>query len=144
MFLHLVGLDLDARFHVGVGMRHVLVRLGDARAFLVVEPAVIIAAQAAFLDEAVGHVGAAVAAMPVDQPVSAAEIAIEHEVFAHQAHRLDAVGLVELAGAGDRRANSAASDSPIGVPGPTCVICLFFSTSSIVSNPLRPISSLAE
>src|SRR6185312_2570280 len=101
MLAHRIRFDPDARFHVGVGMGHVLVRLGDARAFLVIKPAVIVAAQAALLDEAIGHVGAAMAAMPVDEAPGAGKIAIQRKVFAHEPHRLDPCGLVELAGAGD-------------------------------------------
>ena len=39
--------------------------------------------------------------MPVDQPVSAAQIPVEDEVFAQQANGLDRIA-VELAGTGDR------------------------------------------
>ena len=56
-------------------------------AALVHQPAVIVAADAGLLDEAVGEVGAPVRAMAVEQPVTAAEILVEHEVLAQQADR---------------------------------------------------------
>ena len=43
----------------------------------------VIAAETAFLDEAVGKIGAAVTALTVDQAKGAAEILVEHQVFAH-------------------------------------------------------------
>jgi hypothetical protein len=59
------------------------------------------AADPAGLDPAIGHVGAAVRAMAVDQSEPAARILVEHEILAHQADRLDR-NLVELTGAADR------------------------------------------
>ena len=54
------------------GMGDLLEWLVDARAGLVELPAVVVAAHAALLDPAVGHVRAPVRAMAVDQPVVAA------------------------------------------------------------------------
>ena len=58
----------------------VLERHFDALAGLAVGPAVVVAAQAALLDEAAGQVGAAVGALPFDE----AEL-VEDEILAHQA-----------------------------------------------------------
>ena len=99
-FLDRIGLGLAAglrRFRTG----GVLVGLFEAAAGLVHQPAVIAAADAGLLDPAIGHVGAAVRTVAVDQAVPAAAVAVEHEVLAHQADGLDRVG-IELAGAGDR------------------------------------------
>src|SRR5215469_8957204 len=82
-------------------MRHVLVGLCQTPAVGVVEPAMIIAAQPAFLDIAIAEVGAAVPAMAVEQAIFAAEVLVEDEVLAHQPHR-QCAGVLELAGAGDR------------------------------------------
>src|SRR3984893_8068188 len=82
-------------------MRHVLIGLRQAPAVRVVEPAVIIAAQPAFLDIAVAEVGAPVPAMAIEEAVFAAEILVEDEILAQQPHRKRA-GSFEFAGAGDR------------------------------------------
>ena len=95
---------------------------------LVHQPAVIVAADAGLLDEAVGQVRAPVRAMAVEQTVIAAEILVEHEVLAHAADRLDRT-CIELARAADRHP-VAAQQSPIGVPGPTWVRMRFFSALS--------------
>ena len=99
-FLDRIGLDLAA------GLRRlrtggVLVGLFEAAAGLVHQPAVIAAADAGLLDPAIGHVGAAMRAMAVDQAVAAAAVAVEDEVLAHEADGLDRMA-VELAGAADR------------------------------------------
>jgi hypothetical protein len=62
---------------------------------------VVVAAQAALLDEAVGEIGAAMRAMAVDHAVGAGEILVEDEVLAEQPHGFHRVA-VELADAGDR------------------------------------------
>ena len=98
-FLHRIGLGVTAglrRFRIG----GILVRLFEAAAGLVDEPAVIAAADAVVLDPAVGHVGAAVRTVPVDQAVTAAQILVENEIFAQKADGFDRIG-VEFAGAGD-------------------------------------------
>src|SRR5213076_1708867 len=100
-FLDRIGLDADLILEPRLGMGEVLVRLGEAASVMVIEPAVVIAAQPAGLDEAVAQIGAAVPAMPIQEAVSAAEILVEDEVLAHQPHRFGA-GLRELAGPGDR------------------------------------------
>jgi hypothetical protein len=99
-FLDRVGLGLAAglgRFRTG----GVFVRLFEAAAGLVNEPAVVAAADAGVLDPAISHVGAAVRTVAVDQAVPAAAVAIEDQILAHQADGLDRVA-IELAGAGDR------------------------------------------
>ena len=101
--LHRIGLDVDvANFMLASGCADVLERLRQAVAALVEPPAVIVAAQAALLDDAVGEIGATMRAMPVEQAERAGEVLVQDQVFAQQPHRLDAVGLVEFAGAGDR------------------------------------------
>jgi hypothetical protein len=82
-------------------MRHVLVRLRQACPVGAVKPAVVVAAQPAFLDIAVAEVGAAMPAMPVEQAISPAEISVKDKVLAQQPHRLGA-GLGHFTGAGDR------------------------------------------
>src|SRR4029077_17782466 len=82
-------------------MRHVFIRLGQTAAVRVVEPAVIIAAQPAFLDIAIAEVGAAVPAMAIEKAVCAGKILVKYEVLAHQPHR-ERAGTIELAGTGDR------------------------------------------
>ena len=100
-FLDRIGLDADLVAQPRLRVRHVLIGLRQAAAVRVVEPAVIIAAQPAFLDIAIAQVGAAVPAMAIEEAVCAAEILVEDKVLAHQPHRKRA-GAFELAGAGDR------------------------------------------
>jgi hypothetical protein len=69
-------------------MGDVLVGLRQTGAVGAVEPAVIVAAQPALLDVSVAEVGAAVPAMPVQQPKASAPILVEGKVFAEQPHRL--------------------------------------------------------
>jgi hypothetical protein len=64
------------------GVCDVLIRLREAAARLVIEPAVIVAAQPVRLDIAIAEIGAAMPAMPVEEPPAPAEILVEHEVFA--------------------------------------------------------------
>src|SRR5271155_5575039 len=97
---------MDRVFERRVGMRHILIGLREAAAGLVIEPAVVIAAQPARLDIAIAEIGAAMPAMPVDEAPAPAEILVEHEVLTQQPHRLRA-RLIELAGAGDRPPISA-------------------------------------
>jgi len=68
---------------------------------LVHQPAVVVAADAGLLDEAMGEVGAAMGTVPIKQPEATAEVLVEHQVFAHQADGLDR-SVVELAGSADR------------------------------------------
>src|SRR5882724_10615543 len=82
-FLDRIGLDADLVAQPRLRMRHVLIGLRQAAAVRVVEPAVIIAAQPAFLDIAVAEVGAAVPAMAIEKAVFAAKVLVEDEVLAH-------------------------------------------------------------
>ena len=84
-----IRLDADLVLQAQFGMRDILIGLRQTDTVAVIEPAVIVAAQAALLDIAVGQIGAAMAALAVDQTVPAAEVLIENEVLAHQADRLD-------------------------------------------------------
>src|SRR5947207_1993133 len=84
-----------------VGMRRVFIGLRKAASRLVIEPAMVIAAQPVPLDIAVREIGAAMPAMAVDEAPTPAEILVEDEVFAEQPQRLR-TRLGELAGAGDR------------------------------------------
>ncbi len=96
-----VRLDANAFLVARAGFGGVLVRLLDAAAGVVVAPAVITAAQPAFLDDAAGEVRAAVRAVPVDEAVGAGAIPVEREILAEQAHRLHRV-VLELSDRGDR------------------------------------------
>ena len=62
-----------------------------ASTVLIEEPAVIIAAEPALLDEPVRQVGAAVGTLAIDQAERAAKVSIEGKVFAEKAHRLTEV-----------------------------------------------------
>src|SRR5262249_50153951 len=64
-----------------------LARLLEAAAGHVVQPAVVHAAQAAVLEPAVAEIGAAVRAVPREQPRAALLVAEQDEVLAQQAHR---------------------------------------------------------
>ena len=90
--LNRIGLDPDLVLEASLGRGNVLVRLLDAAAVLVEQPAMVVAAQPALFDEAVGCVGAAMRALAVDQPEGAAQILVESQILAQQADRLD--GLV--------------------------------------------------
>ena len=97
---HGIRRDADLVLEVSLRSRDVFIRLLGAAAVLVEQPAVIVAAQPALLDESVRQVGAAMRAMPVDQPVGAAQILVERQVLAQQANGLDGL-VVELADRGD-------------------------------------------
>ena len=66
------------------------------------QPAVERAAQPAVLQPAVGEIGAAMRAVAVDQAVAALVVAEQHEVLAHQPHRLDRPVAGELVDQRDR------------------------------------------
>ena len=87
-------------FQPRFGMRHVLIGLRETASVGVVKPAMIIAAQPASLDIAIGEIGAAMPAVAVDKAETPAAILIEDEILAQKPHRLR-TGLVEFAGAGD-------------------------------------------
>jgi hypothetical protein len=96
---------------------------------------VIAAAQAAILDVAVGEVGAAMRAAPVDNSVRPAEIAVQNEVLAEDAQRLDRRALhlvdrrdrlpVAAQQASHRRAGVDARKQPIlfFIQGRTILLC---------------------
>ena len=100
-FLHRIGLGGAALLGARARIDGVVIGLLDERPALVHQPAVIVAADAGLLDEAIGEVGAAMRAMAVEQPETAALVLVEHEVFAQEADGLDRV-VVELARAADR------------------------------------------
>src|SRR5215469_18804567 len=79
----------------------VVIGLLDAAAALVHQPAVVVATDAGRLDEAVGEVGAAMRAVPVEETETSALVLVKHEILAHEAHGLDRIR-VELARAADR------------------------------------------
>src|SRR6185503_20764494 len=79
----------------------VVVGLLDAIALLVEQPAVIAAAKASSLGEAIGEIGAAVCAVPVDEAERSATVAVKNEVLAEQPDRAN-VGPIHLNGAADR------------------------------------------
>eukprot|EP01136_Pigoraptor_vietnamica_P039176 Opistho-1_new@109511 len=92
-----IGVDLDLVLIPGLRDDGILERHFDTLAALVIGPAMIVAAQPAFLDKAVRQIGAAVRALTLDQPEPVAEVAIEHQIFAEEADRLDPLG-IEFAG----------------------------------------------
>src|SRR5439155_82344 len=63
-------------------------------------PAVVVAAQAALLRDAVAEIGAPVRAVTVEQAVAAARVPVENEVLAHETHGQRRM-LVELRDGGD-------------------------------------------
>ena len=67
--------------------------LPDAAAGLIEPPAVIAAANAALFNEAIAKIGAAMRTLAIDQAVAAAEVLVEHQIFAEQADRLGGAGL---------------------------------------------------
>src|SRR5579883_176876 len=99
-FFDRIRLDIAAGPR-GPGTGGIFIRLLEAAAGRVHQPAVIRAANTSLLDPTISHVGAAMGAVPVDQAVVAGAVAIEHEILAHKAYRLDGPG-VEFAGACDR------------------------------------------
>ena len=124
----LVGLGLDA---VGEALVLGQVRLVEAVAFDVELPAVIDAAQAAFLVAAEEHRGAAVRAAVIEDADAALGVAEGDQLLAQEldAHRRG-VGL-ELAAAGRPGSSIRASARPVGVPGPTRVRMSLCSIDSI-------------
>ena len=84
-------LDHRIGFLPDVGAQIAVVRLGrrlQALAVDVEQPAMKRAAQAAVLQPPIGEIGAAMRAMPPDQPVAALVVLEDDEVFAEQPHRL--------------------------------------------------------
>src|ERR1700738_4398507 len=74
-----VGLDVDSIPEPSLGIRDILIGLREAASRLVIEPAVIVAAQPVRFDIAIAEIGAAVPAMPVDEAPASAEILVEHD-----------------------------------------------------------------
>src|SRR5438034_482328 len=95
-----IGRGLDLVLEARLGARDLLERLVQARARAVEEPAVVVAAQAALLRNAVAESGAPVRAVAVEQAVAAARVPVENEVLAHEAHGQRRM-LVELRDGGD-------------------------------------------
>ena len=98
---HRIRIDADFVAKVRFGVGDVFKRLLEAASGFVEMPAMVIAPDAALLDEAVRQIGAAMRTVPVDESVGAGHVAVEHEILAHQADRLDRVA-VELVLGGDR------------------------------------------
>ena len=88
-----VGLDLDLAFLTGLRIDLILVGPCHALPLCVVLPAVVVAADAVCFNKAIAQVGAAVCALAVHQPVTTAQVFVEHQVFTHQPHRLDRVAV---------------------------------------------------
>src|SRR5215204_562952 len=95
-----IGRHLDALAESVGRIGGLLVRLLNARARLVVLPAVVSAADTLFLREAVEHVHAAMLALLLDQSNRPRSVAIEHQVLAQNADTLGGV-LVQLTARGD-------------------------------------------
>ena len=95
-----VGRDLHLLLEAPVRVDGLLERLLDALAGLVHHPAVVHAAEAVLLRDAVGEVDAAVRAEPLDEADRAGLVPVEDEVLAEDAHRLRGT-FVELADGGD-------------------------------------------
>src|SRR6202162_3449783 len=85
--LNRIGLDPNLVLEASVGHGNVLVRLLDASAVLLTEPAMIVATQPALFDKSIGSVGAAVWAVAVYKPERAAQILIKRQIFAQQTYR---------------------------------------------------------
>ena len=84
----MIGADADLVTEPDLRRVGVLERLLEAGARLVEHPAMIVAAQAALLDDAVAEIGAAVRAVPLQQSVVSGKILVQHQVLAKQPHRL--------------------------------------------------------
>ena len=96
--LRLVRLDANLVLELGA---FGLGRLVDALALLVEDPAVVGAADAVGLGDAVGEAGLAVSAGGLDEAERPGGVAVEDEVFAEQAHLLGGVVGVEFDACGD-------------------------------------------
>src|SRR5205814_759478 len=85
-----VSLYTDRVLEPSVGVRRVLIGLRETPSRLVIKPAVVVAAQPTRLDIAIAEIGAAMPAVPVDEPPPRVEILVQHEVFAQEPNRLRA------------------------------------------------------
>ncbi len=132
--LHRIGLDLALLAQRIFRIGGILIGLADAIAILVEQPAVIVAADALFLDKAIGQVGAAMRTMPVHHAESAREILIERQVLAKQADGLDLL-VIEFADPRDRypvvaqiiahrRAGANLRDHPVAFGCEHCILPL--------------------
>ena len=90
--------DLHLLLETSVRVHRLFKGLLDALAGLVHHPAVVHAAEAVLLGDAVGEVDAAVGAEAVDETHRAGLVAVEDEVFAEESHRLG--GALDQFGAG--------------------------------------------
>ena len=68
---------------------------------MIEQPAVIITAQTAILDDTIGKICTAMATLPIDQPDFALPIAVENQVFAENSHWLQRI-VFEFSDRGDR------------------------------------------
>ena len=92
-FFHGVRGDADFLAELRFRLRDVLVGLFQAAAVAIKQPAVIVAAEPALLDESIGHVGAAMRAMSAHEAERAAHVLVQSEVFTHEANGLDGLGV---------------------------------------------------
>ena len=67
---------------VCLGLHGIVEGLGAAGPVMVEQPAMVVAAEAAGLDIAVGQIGPAMRTAPVEQAINPVEILVEHQVFA--------------------------------------------------------------
>src|SRR5438105_14683529 len=81
-------------------MRDLLVGLGQASALLVVQPAVIVTAEPALLDEPIRKIGAPMRTVPVQEPVRPALVPVEDQILAEKPYGLGG-SVLELGDAGD-------------------------------------------
>src|SRR5262249_24001052 len=100
-FIHRIGLGRAALLGARMRVDDVVMGLLDAAAGLVHQPAVVVAADAGLLDEAIGEIRAPMGEVPVEEPETSAPVLVEHEILGEEANGLDGV-LVELARAADR------------------------------------------
>ncbi|MNS71300.1 hypothetical protein D3C72_1046650 [compost metagenome] len=141
LLLHRIGLDLDLFLQFQVRRRHIVIGLFDALPRLVEQPAVIVAAQAALLDEGVGQVGATVRALTVNQAVPPAQILVEHQILAHQSDGADGF-LVELGRRRDRHPVAAQQVAHRRIrPHLGQLIVLFLTEHRPISPVFRPCRS---
>src|SRR5262249_21144591 len=82
---------LETRFRCS----DIVIRLLEAAPRFIESPAVIVASQAAGLDESVRQIGTAVSALPIDKAIGSLEFFVQNQIFTEQPDRLDA-DLVKL------------------------------------------------
>src|SRR5262249_33501458 len=96
-----VVLDANAVLEPSIRMGRFLEWLLKAPARVIPEPAVVVAAEPAVLDPAVGEIGAPVRAGTIDEAVVPGAILVEDEILAHEAYGLGGP-VVQLRDGGDR------------------------------------------